>query len=383
MRPRERLTDVMSIQLPNASKLAWLAGALLLIVAPICYAQAGWAGLAWGMAFGLINGLPSRGNFVTGVAVGLLAGSTLNPSFSLVAGAGFGFLATFVTGLAPALASESEVDRQRLFIASVTGLCLGGIIGVAFMFARGFWEALPLMVALAVTSAVATPLGALSGVWLRPKLLKFGEVWLYLREMGVFLVGFTVGYLALALLFAGWFWSVWKVWPADSFNISADATFGDFFYFSIVTIATLGYGDITPKSAPARALVLSEVVVGVGWITVVFAAVMSHLQPRLADVAGRQRARLKELQEEAKYAEAAPELYTIMVSDTEAGGKGVYATISNDYAKNGEGKPLYGKEYGFYLWGTRVRGAVPKATGFRTAKEAEAAAKRLYKGLGL
>jgi hypothetical protein len=137
-------------------------------------------------------------------------------------------------------------------------------------------------------------------VWLRPKLLKFGEVWIYLREMGVFLVGFTVGYLALALLFAGWFWSIWKVWPADSFNISADATFGDFFYFSVVTIATLGYGDITPKSAPARALVLSEVVLGVGWITVVFAAVMSHLQPRLADVAGRQRARLKEHQREAK-----------------------------------------------------------------------------------
>jgi ion channel len=62
----------------------------------------------------------------------------------------------------------------------------------------------------------------------------------------------------------------------------------EFFYFSVVTIATLGYGDITPASGIARALVSTEVALGVGWITIVFAAVMSHLQPRFAEIAKQQ-----------------------------------------------------------------------------------------------
>jgi len=275
-------------QILNVRKLAWLFGAIMLIVAPIGYAQGGWKGLAFGVGFGLLNGIGPRAGFVQATAMGLVAGATLSTEQSFLERLLFAFVAAFAVGFTNTVAKESEVDRRRLVITSLVGLLLGGVMGVGLFLSESLGWALTLATVLALTAAACVPLGALLGLWLRPRLLKFADVWFYLREMGTFLVGFMLGYLAIALLFAGWFWSAWRVWPADSFNnLSADATFGDFFYFSTVTIATLGYGDITPKSALTRALVLSEVVLGVGWITVVFAAVMSHLQPRLAEVARR------------------------------------------------------------------------------------------------
>jgi hypothetical protein len=77
------------------------------------------------------------------------------------------------------------------------------------------------------------------------------------------------------------------------------------------------------------------------------------------------------------------EIYTILVSPTEAdgqGAEGVYATIRNDYAKDKEGNPIFDKEFGFWMWGASVKGKLPSETaGFNTAKEAEEAALRIYK----
>lgn len=78
-------------------------------------------------------------------------------------------------------------------------------------------------------------------------------------------------------------------------------------------------------------------------------------------------------------------VHTILLSPTEAtadGDEGVYATIRNDYAKNKSGKSIYGKEYGFEMWGVQLKGrlALPMA-GFKTAEEAEDAARRAYKAL--
>lgn len=366
----------------NPAKLPSLLCVLILVVAPVSLAAGGLKGLAWGLIIGFLNGLGPRQNFVQGLSTGLIAGFSTTLTFDLTEIALFGSLAALATGLGSTLAVESEIDRSRLFFVVVLGFFMGITMSIGFIYSRGLSDALPITGVLIATSTLGVPLGTLIGLWLRPRLVKFADVWLYLREMGVFLIGFTIGYLSIALVFAAWFWSIWKISPIGSFNgLPSDPKFGHFFYFSVITIGTLGYGDITPASPLARTLAVSEVVVGIGWITVVFAAVMSHLQPRLTDIAARRHARLKEMEEEKKYSGIPPEIDTFMVSESEDAGRGVYATISNDYAKNSEGKPIYGKEYGFYLWGPRLRGPVPRLTGFRTRTEAEGAARRLYQSL--
>lgn len=81
-----------------------------------------------------------------------------------------------------------------------------------------------------------------------------------------------------------------------------------------------------------------------------------------------------------------PKAYTILISETEAteeGAEGVYATISNDYAKDEHGARIFGKEYGYEMWGEHLHGPIPALprAGFATAEEAEDATRREYKEL--
>ncbi len=49
-------------------------------------------------------------------------------------------------------------------------------------------------------------------------------------------------------------------------------------YFSYVTLTTLGYGDITPASSPARSLAVMEAVAGVFYLTVLVARMVSQYE---------------------------------------------------------------------------------------------------------
>lgn len=56
------------------------------------------------------------------------------------------------------------------------------------------------------------------------------------------------------------------------------------FYFSFVTLTTLGYGDITPASAPARTFAILEAVMGQAYLAVLLARLVAlhiiHAPPR-------------------------------------------------------------------------------------------------------
>jgi Ion channel len=51
-------------------------------------------------------------------------------------------------------------------------------------------------------------------------------------------------------------------------------------YFSVVTIATVGYGDILPVSGWARFAVSTEILVGVGYTVLFFSVVAGFLRER-------------------------------------------------------------------------------------------------------
>lgn len=83
-------------------------------------------------------------------------------------------------------------------------------------------------------------------------------------------------YFLIGLAFAAGYEIVEICWP-DSFRgaLTAGSSLDHLVYFSFVTLATLGYGDITPVSSPARALAILEAVAGVVYTTVLLARLVS------------------------------------------------------------------------------------------------------------
>jgi hypothetical protein len=83
-------------------------------------------------------------------------------------------------------------------------------------------------------------------------------------------------YLLAGLVLGVCYLAVEQMWPG-SFG---PATGGEFdldraVYFSFVTIATLGYGDIVPVSEPARGLAVLEAVGGQMYLAVLVARLVS------------------------------------------------------------------------------------------------------------
>ena len=89
-------------------------------------------------------------------------------------------------------------------------------------------------------------------------------------------------YLMLGLLWTVAYWLVAQVTPnAFSFNAATGTrtkeTMAGFnaFYFSFITLSTVGYGDITPVSKIARWLAAAEAMTGLLYVTVLIARLVS------------------------------------------------------------------------------------------------------------
>lgn len=86
-------------------------------------------------------------------------------------------------------------------------------------------------------------------------------------------------YLLIGLLFAFVFSFIFQITP-NAFHLSPnDLTYGfhsvdTFIYYSFVTLTTLGYGDITPKSQSAMATAYMVAVMGQIYLTVMVARIV-------------------------------------------------------------------------------------------------------------
>jgi ion channel len=91
------------------------------------------------------------------------------------------------------------------------------------------------------------------------------------------LIGAVVGYLMLATTFAVVFVLVESFVPGSfSLNQVQDPQdFQSFLYFSLVTISTLGYGDIVPVTAGARGLAAIESIIGQFYFAFLVARLLS------------------------------------------------------------------------------------------------------------
>ena len=185
---------------------------IVLVVGPIGYAASGTVGLGAGLVFGLVTGL------VTGLVGGLGTG--------LVVGLGWG---------------------------------------------------------------LGTGLGALLRSGLREGFMDFPNLWPYLRLMGRPLLGYTLGYAAIVVWFASVYASLYavnlhvcgvqhQVIPCNAaFSGIITPHFGDFLFFTVTIFPPIGaYSDLHPLGLWAHAAVAGELIVGVGYTTVVFAAIITY-----------------------------------------------------------------------------------------------------------
>ncbi|HGY55835.1 MAG TPA: hypothetical protein ENK44_09045 [Caldithrix abyssi] len=85
------------------------------------------------------------------------------------------------------------------------------------------------------------------------------------------IMGAMSAYMLMAFLWATAYTLLETISPG-SFHLvnNADAS-GDLLYFSFVTITTLGYGDITPLTYQARALVVTQTILGQMYVAIMIA----------------------------------------------------------------------------------------------------------------
>ncbi len=99
-------------------------------------------------------------------------------------------------------------------------------------------------------------------------------------------------YLLAGMVFGLLYWVLERTWPGSLFvavgSSGGPLWLGDAIYFSFVTLATLGYGDIVPRSEAARGLAILEAVAGQLYLAVMVARLVSlYVRRRDAESPGR------------------------------------------------------------------------------------------------
>ena len=309
------------------------------------------AGAGFAVGVGLSLRMGDRGGRLAGILIGSVVGIVITFLAGLLAqGLGFLFLIgpslPLTVGLCDGLGASRaggyrEATLESLTIAALLGLGLfpGPVGGAAIVIAlvcvpttvlvAGFFSPdregrrarPPVMLVAAVLAEMgaATGVGLLEGTnlqttflllptmllvvpvvaflsaraaaaWLRPRLQVYLQLADYLRVMWIPIGGFAAGYLAIILVFAG-FCGMLERFSPGSFAGAADAGIGDWISFSFFSALAQNYTGITPVSVAAGFLVGARLVLSVGWALVVFAAVMSAIQPQLERIARRNASR--------------------------------------------------------------------------------------------
>ncbi len=130
--------------------------------------------------------------------------------------------------------------------------------------------------------------GVAAGRAILPRMLIYKHLIVYLRIMRDGAIAYGIGYISIAALFATFYWASHR-FDGSSLSNLPSATFGNFFYFSLVTIATVGYGDIAPATPLCKTIASVEILVGLAWTLVVFAALVFYLQKEVEQEAQQNR----------------------------------------------------------------------------------------------
>ena len=172
--------------------------------------------------------------------------------------------------------------RLLLATALLPPLMVLGLLDEGFRLSQVAWQVPVMLVAI---PASAFLLGRTAMTWLQPRLRVYGRLADYLRVMWVPIGGFAVGYVAIIVVFAGFYGMLEHSQPGAF--AGAAMGIGEWLSFAFFTAIAQDYVTVSPVSMSARMLVGAHLILSVGWALVLFAAVMSSIQPRLERIALR------------------------------------------------------------------------------------------------
>ena len=93
------------------------------------------------------------------------------------------------------------------------------------------------------------------------------------KEIFAALIKYFGGVVSFATIFNG----LQQLYGGEAFRVAVPSRvpYFDLLYFSLITIATVGYGDVHPATLPAKAAVMTEIVFGLGFAVLLFSMLVS------------------------------------------------------------------------------------------------------------
>lgn len=178
----------------------------------------------------------------------------------------------------------------RMFYVVV--FCIGGYL----LSSNRRWVILFLCIAVPslVVGTVNSAMPEIGGLFMARELLLLGLqvllIWAVIRyslfcQMAANLdriIAGICGYLIIGLMWENLYGMVEHLRPGSFLFSDGGAVVNDggsFLYFSLVTLSTLGYGDITPTAALPRTLAALEAVMGTLYLAVFVASLVSSVGP--------------------------------------------------------------------------------------------------------
>ena len=141
--------------------------------------------------------------------------------------------------------------------------------------------------ALVAMAGITFLLGRAAITWLRPRLQVYGHLTDYLRVMWVPIGGFAVGYVAIIVVFAGFYGTFERFNPGAFAGVDDATGIAEWLSFAFFNALAQDYVALAPVSLGARVLVGAHLILSVGWALVLFAAVMTSIGPKLERIARR------------------------------------------------------------------------------------------------
>ena len=230
------------------------------------------SGVTFEVVYGISLGIPFM------ITLGIVSGITFGVIFGITSGIIFGITSEIIFGISSAVAFGiiSGVVFGVIFGISsgvILGVTFGITSGFSIMFINRFYEQM-IKFFEQISKVIKQTIYGIT----HPDQLKEYPI-------GTAIASFSIIYAITILIFSLWYYTIFLE-DYSYFKIADEIAcpiWWHFFYFSLVTIATVGYGDISPIGIIPQVLVVIEILVGLGLVSFYLATIfqiIARIEPR-------------------------------------------------------------------------------------------------------